>query len=92
MISVDKVKNNTKYTHIVKLSLNQQLANLYKGPLTIQLLKNPSTWSEDVTNPDDVGIQNITTDKTYGFKYLVGGIYDSYNSEKAYAKFNININ
>ena len=91
-ISVDKVKNNTKYTHIVKLSLNQQLANLYKGPLTIQLLKNPSTWSEDVTNPDDVGIQNITTDKTYGFKYLVGGIYDSYNSEKAYAKFNININ
>lgn len=91
-ISVDKAKNNTKYTHIVKLSLNPKLANLYKGPLTIQLLKHPSTWSESVTNPDDVGIQNITTDKTYGFKYLVGGIYDSYSSEKAYAKFNININ
>ena len=91
-ISVDKAQNNTKYTHIVKLSLNPQLANLYKGPLTIQLLKKPSTWSETVTNPDDVGIQNITTDKTYGFKYLVGGIYDSYSSEKAYAKFNININ
>lgn len=91
-ISVDKAKNNTKYTHIVKLSLNPQLVNLYKGPLTIQLLKNSSTWSETVTNPDDVGVQNITNDKTYGFKYLVGGIYDSYSSEKAYAKFNININ
>ena len=90
-ISVDKAKNNTKYTHIVKLSLNPQMANLYKGPLTIQLLKKPSTWSETVTNPDDVGVQNITTDKTYGFKYLVGGIYDSYSSDKAYAKFNINI-
>lgn len=91
-ISVDKAKNNAKYTHIVKLSLNPQLANLYKGPLTIQLLKKESTWSENATNPDDVGIQNITTDKTYGFKYLVGGIYDSYSSEKAYIKFNININ
>ena len=91
-ISVDKAQNNAKYTHIVKLSLNPQLANLYKGPLTIQLLKKESTWSENATNPDDVGIQNITTDKTYGFKYLVGGIYDSYSSEKAYAKFNININ
>ena len=91
-ISIDKAKNNTKYTHIVKLSLNPKLLNLYKGPLTIQLLKKPSTWSEDVTNPDDVGEQNITTDKTYGFKYLVGGIYDSYSSDKSYAKFNININ
>lgn len=91
-ISVDKAKNNTKYSHIVKLSLNPQMANLYKGPLTIQLLKKASTWSEAVTNPDDVGVQNITTDKTYGFKYLVGGVYDSYSSEKAYAKFNININ
>lgn len=91
-ISVDKAQNNAKYTHIVKLSLNPQMANLYKGPLTIQLLKKASTWSEAVTNPDDVGVQNITKDKTYGFKYLVGGIYDSYSSEKAYAKFNININ
>ena len=74
------------------MSLNPQLANLYKGPLTIQLLKKPSNWSETVTNPDDVGLQNITEDKTYGFKYLVGGIFDSYSSEKAYAKFNININ
>lgn len=90
-VSVDKANNNTKYTHIIKLSLNPQLANLYKGPLSIQLLKQPSSWSEDVTNPDDVGVQNITTDKTYGFKYLVGGVYDAYNSEKAYAKFNINI-
>ena len=90
-VSVEKANNNTKYTHIIKLSLNPQLANLYKGPLSIQLLKQPSSWSEDVTNPDDVGVQNITTDKTYGFKYLVGGVYDAYNSEKAYAKFNINI-
>lgn len=91
IVSVDKANNNTKYTHIIKLSLNPQLANLYKGPLSVQLLKQPSSWSEKVTNPDDVGVQNITTDKTYGFKYLVGGVYDAYNSEKAYAKFNINI-
>lgn len=91
IVSVDRANNNTKYTHIIKLSLSPQLANLYKGPLSIQLLKQPSSWSEDVTNPDDVGVQNITTDKTYGFKYLVGGVYDAYNSEKAYAKFNINI-
>lgn len=90
-VSVDKAKNNTQYTHIVRLSLNPLLANLYRGPLTIQLLRQPSAWCEHVTNPDDVGVQNITTDKTYGFKYLVGGIYDSYSSEKAYAKFNINI-
>lgn len=91
MVSVDKATNNTKYTHIIKLSLNPQLANLYKGPLSVELLKKPSTWSESVTNPDDVGAQNITTDKTYGFKYLVGGVYDAYSSETAYVKLNINI-
>ena len=90
-ISVEKANGNTKYTHIIKLSLNPQLANLYKGPLSIELLKSPSAWSEDVTNPDDVGVENITTDKTYGFKYLVDGVYDAYSSETAYMKFNINI-
>lgn len=91
MVSVDKATNNTRYTHIIKLSLNPQLANLYKGPLSVELLKKPSAWSESVTNPDDVGAQNITTDKTYGFKYLVGGVYDAYSFETAYVKLNINI-
>lgn len=88
-ISVDKANSNPRYTHIVKLSLNPQMLNLYKGSITIHLLKQPSSWSEAVTNTDDV--DNITTDKTYGFKYLVDGVFDAYNSDKSYAKFNVNI-
>lgn len=90
-IAIDKVNNDPKYTHIIKLSLKPGLPSVNKGPLTIQLLKRPSSWSEAATNTDDVGIDNITTDRTYGFKYLVDGIYDAYNSDKIYTKFNINI-
>lgn len=88
-IVVDKANNDPKYTHIIKLNLNPNLSSVYKGPLAIQLLKQPSSWSEAATNTDDV--ENITTDKTYGLKYLVDGVYDAYNSDKIYTKFNINI-
>ena len=90
-IAVDKLNNNPKYTHLIKMSLNPQWNNLYKGPLSIQLLKRKCEWSESVTNTDDEGIDKITTDKTYGFKYLVDGLYDAFSADTTYMKLNVNI-
>lgn len=89
-ISVDNTKRG-KYTHTIKLSLNPQLRNLYKGQLTIKLLNNYPDWCNEATSIDDTSIDMITTDKTYGFKYLVNGIYDSFYQETEYVNINIKI-
>ena len=79
------------YTHILKLYLNPQLRQIPRGNVSVALMKRQSEWIENYTSSDDVGIENITEDKTYGLKYLVNGIYEAYATEEDYSKLVINI-
>ncbi len=79
------------YTHLLKLSLKPSIKQIVKGSITISLLKKNSTWVEECTSTDDTGLDLITTNSTYGFKYLVDGVYDAYHNTDIYTKFNVNI-
>ena len=79
------------HTHILKLWLNPQLRQLPRGQISVILKKEQVEWVEKYTSADDVGIENITEDKTYGLKYLVSGIYEAYGPESDFLKLTINI-
>lgn len=79
----------SRYTHIIKLSLIQPVIS--KGSITISLMNLMPSWINDYT--DETGL-NINADgameKTYGLKYLIGGIYDAYKDQN-YGSITINI-
>ena len=62
-----------------------------KGSITISLMNLMPSWINDYT--DETGL-NINADgameKTYGLKYLIGGIYDAYKDQN-YGSITINI-
>lgn len=79
----------SSYTHIIKLNLIQPLIS--KGTIKISLQNILPSWINTYT--DEVGL-DINTDnameKTYGLKYLIGGIYDAYK-HRDYGNITINI-
>ena len=79
----------SRYTHIIKLNLIQPVIS--KGSITISLMNLMPSWINDYT--DETGL-NINADgameKTYGLKYLIGGIYDAYKDQN-YGSITINI-
>ncbi len=91
MLEIEK-SQNAQYTHTIKICLNPQLQQIARGSLTISLLKRQSDWAEKYTIMDDTGLDKITTDKTYGFKYLVDGIYEGFDKDSIYTEIKLNIN
>lgn len=90
--TIEIVKNlnrNSFYTHIIKLNLIQPIIS--KGPIKISLQNVLPSWISTYT--DEVGF-DINADgameKTYGLKYLIGGIYDAYKHHD-YGSITINI-
>lgn len=78
------VKNKdsqSSYTHIVKLNLTEPIIS--KGTVKITLQNNMPAWVEEYT--DEIGLDinaEGAMEKTYGLKYLIGGVYDAYASNK----------
>lgn len=70
-------------THIMTLSIPKLSAK--KQDITIGLKEKLSTWINDASTDDDTDI-NANKGKTFGFKYLMNGINEAYNStgETAY--------
>ncbi len=91
VLEIEKSKN-PKYTHALKLCLNPKLKQISRGNITISLLKQPSDWAAVYTNIDDTSEEKITTDKTYGLKYLIDGVYEGFGKDNIYTEINININ
>jgi len=86
------IKNNnpaSSYTHIIKLDLTEPIIS--KGCIKISLLNKIPSWIENYT--DTMGL-NINAEgamnKTYGLKYLIGGVYDAYAADE-YGTITINI-
>lgn len=93
--SIEIVKNrNTQstYSHIIKLNLIEPIIS--KGAVKISLKNSLPTWVEEYT--DEVGLDinaEGAMEKTYGLKYLIGGVYDAYSTDKEneYGVITVNI-
>lgn len=91
--TIEIVKNhnpNFAYTHILKLKLAQPVIS--KGSIKISLLNKMPVWVEKYT--DTIGLDINTEgamEKTYGLKYLIGGVYDACSNDSIYGTININI-
>jgi hypothetical protein len=67
---------NTNYTHNMKLSTKK----IVVGELEIALRDHLPQWVEEMNDDEGLNINtNNAINKTFGIKYLVGGIYEAYN-------------
>ncbi len=82
--------NQSRYTHTIKLKLLQPV--LSKGCIKIALLNTLPQWISEYTDESGLDI-NISgaMEKTYGLKFLLGGVYDAYSSDGQYGSITINI-
>ena len=79
----------SRYTHIIKLNLIQPVIS--KGSITISLMNLMPSWINDYTDETGLDINaDGAMEKTYGLKYLIGGIYDAYKDQN-YGSITINI-
>ncbi len=78
-----------EYTHILKLSTSI----IKPSTLIISLKSKLPSWVNALNDDNGVGIHDENKDKTFGIKYLLGGLYEgvTVNTDKC-AKLKININ
>lgn len=82
--------NTKKYTHTIRLNLLEPIIS--KGNVKISLMKTFPTWIEAFTDESGLDVNSSgASEKTYGLKYLLGGIYDAYASDENYGVITINI-
>ena len=78
------------YTHTIKLNLLQPV--LSKGVVKISLKNTLPQWINDCTDESGLDINAPgAMEKTYGLRYLLGGVYDAYASDGQYGSITINI-
>lgn len=79
-----------RYTHTIKLNLLQPV--LSKGTVKISLKNTLPQWINDCTDDSGLDINAPgAMEKTYGLRYLLGGVYDAYASGGQYGSITINI-
>lgn len=90
-LEISKINTQTPaYTHVLKLNLNQPIIS--KGSVKITLLNKLPEWIKQYTDEDGLDINAPDAmEKTYGFKYLMKGIYDAYSTTKNYESITVNI-
>ena len=91
-LEISKINTQTPaYTHVLKLNLNQPIIS--KGSIKITLLNKLPEWIKQYTDEDGLDINAPDAmEKTYGFKYLMQGIYDAYSTgQEKYGSITINI-
>ena len=82
--------NQSRYTHTIKLKLLQSVIN--KGCVKITLLNIFPKWIDEYTDESGLDINaSGAMEKTYGLKFLLGGVYDAYLSDGQYGSITINI-
>lgn len=82
--------NQSRYTHTIKLKLLQSVIN--KGCVKITLLNISPKWIDEYTDESGLDINaSGAMEKTYGLKFLLGGVYDAYSSDGQYGSITINI-
>ncbi len=87
-LQIQKNNNSNGYSHTLKLS------TLIVKPATvsIRLKSQVPAWVDDISDGSGINI-NAAANKTYGFKYLVYGIYEAFTKDSPYcADIKVNIN
>lgn len=89
-VSVSKAKATTsKYTHTLKFTSDR----IVSCQLLIALKMQVPAWAEEYNDDNGVGINSDTMDKTFGIKYLIGGVYDAFSfNTDSYTTIKLNIN
>lgn len=80
---------NSKYTHTLKFNSDRVVS----CQLLAELKMRVPTWAEECNDDNGIGINSETMDKTFGIKYLIGGVYDAFSfNTDSYATIKLNIN
>lgn len=80
---------SAKYTHTLKFTSDEVVSCQLVTTLKMQM----PVWAEECNDDNGVGIDANRMDKTFGIKYLIGGIFDafSFNADN-YTTIKLNIN
>ncbi|NDV65646.1 hypothetical protein [Bacteroides sp. 224] len=83
-------KANNRYTH----SLNLSSDKIKPSHLSIKLKTRIPEWVEQITDSEGLDINaNGAINKTYGFKYLINGVYEAFTQQNnSYTEIKISIN
>ena len=88
-IDIVENKSDAGFTHLLKLS-----SDIVKpSTLAIKLKSEIPDWVEDVSDDDGIGINKDNEDETFGFEYLITGLYEGFTVDgDEYTTIKININ
>ncbi len=88
-LEIQKSKD-PKWTHT--LTLTTEI--IKPSTLEITLKSQVPSWINEISDSVGVGIDDTNKHKTFGFEYLINGIYQGFttNQENQYTKIKININ
>jgi len=76
-LEITENRGATKYTHIIQLSTKEKIP---VGDVEIMLVGKTPGWIRE--KDDDTGLDikaSGAMDKTYGIKYMIGGVIDAYD-------------
>lgn len=87
-VGVSKAKAS-KYTHTLKFTSDR----VVNCQLSVALKMQIPAWVEECNDDNGIGINSNTMNKTFGIKYLIGGVYDAFSfNTDSYTTMNLNIN
>ena len=88
LISVERIKEFKKYSHILTFETKQ----IHPSTLDVLLKSNVPIWPELYNDDEGTEITDKNADKTYGIKYMTNGIASAIIRKDYYTRMTININ
>lgn len=86
--SIKKKENDPRWTHVIEIEFPAN-AKLMENDLAFCRPELPE-WIEESNDPNGNDAQ-ANIDKTFGIKYLIGGVAEAYEKEKEFTNFNMKI-
>jgi hypothetical protein len=82
-LSISKISKDSRFTHLLTLTLNNKIAQPGQKNMEITLHQDFPSWIEKDTDLEGLDINSKgNMRKTYGLKYLLEGIYEAYTYNK----------
>lgn len=88
VVSVERINQFSKYTHTIHIEAER----VHPSNLEIQLCTSIPNWPEHYNDDDGNAISDSNADKTFGIKYMTGGIAEAIIRKNYYTRMTININ
>lgn len=88
VVAVERIKEYKKYSHIIHIEAER----VHSSNLEIQLCTGTPTWPEYYNDDNGNAIDDSNAEKTFGIKYMTGGIAEAIIRKDYYTRMTININ